>query len=676
MRNTIKTALTILAIFLLLALALPGVTASYPISFGNNYPRTVWSDMGRTGTINGMVTYGGDTGVAGAYIAIVNAANESQGYFITTADKYGNFLFSKVNATYSSVNHTGWDGTAATYYESMGMYQIYANISYGNGNYTEGYSQAFGIDADLDYVTYVSVALSPKPAAIVLKAANAYIRSDGQDTVDITAYGHDSSGKPVADGTSITLVVTNQTNMSEPPAWITGNWTPGDGSLNTTGQQIYTAYATGGSGSISTSFGRVPDNTAENNSTIYAYFSGDPSVNASVKISFIPATASWTGYVVDSDGAGYPSLPVTLHVMGRNNTTGLPYEIYAINRTTSASQPFVGLYVFDYILANNAAYGYVTARATITDNLTIDGRSGNYTMNLSRTSIGSIVLNIPPPDGLKVTAEYDTILVGGSSDRIIAQLMLNGLEYKRSGQPVTFTSDNDSVATLPSIRTNSTDMNGQAWIPLTSSQAVGRVNVTGNMTIMYGHDLTDTTTVRVVGWGTVSGIISDQNKIGIPNANVTLWNVQWNSSLGQWENTGIVKIPDNSQLSNDGRNGQTIGLYTFYRVPWDVYKVTGEKEGHSYFAIFVLGPWPGDVEAYKNASEIPASQYGTATHNIAMPEVDYPPPYFLFISPCPKPAINRSTPIPDATTSAPGFESMLALAGLLGVASLIAKRDD
>src|SRR5208337_2073477 len=112
------------------------------------------------------------SGVASAYIAIVDAANESREYFNTTSDAYGNFIFSKVNATYSSGNHTGWDGTTGTFYQSLGMYQVYANISYGNGNYTEGYSQAFGIDADLDYVTYISVALSPRPAVITLKATN------------------------------------------------------------------------------------------------------------------------------------------------------------------------------------------------------------------------------------------------------------------------------------------------------------------------------------------------------------------------------------------------------------------------------------------------------------------------------------------------------------------------
>ncbi len=114
--------------------------------------------------------------------------------------------------------------------------------------------------------------------------------------------------------------------------------------------------------------------------------------------------------------------------------------------------------------------------------------------------------------------------------------------------------------------------------------------------------MTNSTTVRVVGWGTVSGIVTDQNKVGIPNANVTLWNVEWNNSTGSWSiHLTPVNIPENPQLSNDGRTA-AVGMYTYYRVPWNVYNVTGEKEGHVWYAMFVLGPFPSDVDAYDERS--------------------------------------------------------------------------
>ena len=54
-----------------------------------------------------------------------------------------------------------------------------------------------------------------------------------------------------------------------------------------------------------------------NNTTIFAYYAADASINGSVKIYFRAPTASWTGYVVDSYGTGYGGITVTLHVRRR-----------------------------------------------------------------------------------------------------------------------------------------------------------------------------------------------------------------------------------------------------------------------------------------------------------------------------------------------------------------------
>jgi|GEM_PF-2936042 len=677
MKNNVKAALAVLMIMSMIAVALPATAdqTGMPSSTGNPYPASAY--VGIHGSIQGRVTtsVNGTIGIGQAYIAIVNASNDSQEYFNTTSDAYGNYQVTGLNATYSSVKQTGITGqtTQADWLNGTQAYRIYANKT----PYGEGWSAAFGIDANNSGTTYTAVTIQTKPAKIMIKAERSHVVSDNVDNIKITAYMYDALGNPVTNGYLINFTIGNATNNT-----FTLNGYPYNaamnGSFNSANQSNSTGIATNNNdGSASVQFGWVDDSAGGMNSTIWAYYDGDASIFANVKIYFQAPTASWTGYVVDSAGTGYPSLPVTLHVMGWNATNSSAYEIYTMNRTTSASMPFVGLYVFDYIVLTNASYGYVSAQATITDNLTIYGASNNYTMNKSRTSIGSIVLTIPPPDALKVTAQYDTILVGGSPDWIIAQLMLNGFNYKRSGQPVTFTSDNDTVATLPSVKTNSTDLNGQAWILLTSNSTVGKVNITGNTTIMYGHDLSDTCTVRVVGWGTVSGIVSDENKVGIPNANVTLWNVQWNNSTGQWENTVKVNIPENPQLSNDGRNGQTLGLYTYYRVPWNVYNVTGEKEGHTYFAIFVLGPWPGDIAAYNGSTQIPGSEFGTATHNIAIPDYTYIP----VVSPSPSAVVTTTTPTPTPTatptaTPTPGFETIFALAGLLGVAYMIARKEN
>ncbi|WP_174591277.1 PGF-CTERM sorting domain-containing protein [Methanocella conradii] len=681
MKNTIKAALAVLMIMSVVAVMLPAF-ANKPSSTGNPYPPAIDNV---TGSVTGRVTTAGNAtqGIGGAYIAIVNASNTSQEYFNTTSNSEGYYAFTDVNATFNYTAGYGYDSTGANVPGGKGeVYRIYAYAD----KYGEGYSNPFGVDsAAVPCAATTSVIIFPKPARIELRAEKTSVLANGADNVKVTAYVYDTLGNPVADGWKINFTVGNETNNT----WKGGfNWSANNGSLNSNGTQSVTNVATH-DGSASVQFGWVPRGMGGYSSTIWAYYADNPNINASIKIYFTAPTASWTGYVVDSFGTGYGGVKVTLHVMG-HNATASDVEIYNMTRTTSSSQPFVGLYVFDYIVLQygdyTADYCYATANATITDNLTIRGASNNYTMNETRTSSGFIVLNIPPPDAIKLTAEKDTILVGGQDDWIIAQLYLNGLPYKRSGIDVTFSSDNDTVATLPKVKTNVTDQNGQAWILLTSNQTRGKVNVTGTAQIMFGHNLTDTTTVRVVGWGTVSGVVTDQNKNGIPNANVTLWNVKWNTTtytrsdgsnytVGGWENTKIVKIPENPQLSNDGRTA-AIGMYTYFRVPEDVYNVTGEKDGHVYYAVFCLGSWPGDVKAYQNATEIPPCEFGTATHNIAIPD-------YVYISPVtPTPPVITPTPTPVVPTPTvtvkptPGFEAAFALAGLLGVAYLIARKEN
>ncbi len=264
-----------------------------------------------------------------------------------------------------------------------------------------------------------------------------------------------------------------------------------------------TAFTKGGVATVD--FGWVPDTMGLNNTTIHAYVANYPNVNGSVAIRFMPMASSWTGYVVDSYDTGYGGVTVTLHI--RNSSNG---EIYNMTTITSASKPFVGLYIFDnVVLTPETAWAFADASAQFTDNMTIYGRSNNYSLNKSSTSSGFIVLHVPPPDAIYVTADPSTILVGGDTSIITAQLYLNGQPYHRSNIKIQFSSDNDTVATLPMINTNVTDLNGQATIPLTSNHTYGWVNVTASSNIMYGTNVSNSTLIKVVGWGTVSGIVTD-----------------------------------------------------------------------------------------------------------------------------------------------------------------------
>jgi PGF-CTERM protein len=673
MKNTIKAALAVLVIMCFIGVILPA-TAIQTIWNGGHYPDAM---DGKTGSVTGRVTtsVNGTVGIGQAYIAIVNASNVSEEYYNTTSDAYGNYQITGVNATYSSVQLTGSPWFGGDYNRGTTAYMIYANKS----PYGEGWSAAFGINENQSGATTTSVVIFTKPARIELKAERSHVMADSIDNIKITGYMYDALGNPVADGYMINFTVGNATNNT----WMEYGfpWTDANGSLNSFGTESITNVPTkDNTGSASVQFGWVNEAYGGNNATIWAYYADDSTVFASIKIYFEAPTASWTGYVVDSFGTGYGGINVKLHVMSLYGN-GTAYEMYNMTRTTSSSQPFVGLFAFDYIVMNsegqNASYGYVDAQAQLTDNLTIYGKSNNYTMNRSATSIGSIVLKIPPPDALKLTAEKNTILVGGENDWIVAQLYLNGLPYKRANIAVTFDVNNTTVANLPKVKTNITDLNGQAWILLISNDTVGKVLVNGTAAIMYNHNLTDEVIVRVVGWGTVSGIVTDQNRVGIPNANVTLWNVKWNETSGKWENTEwAAGVIENPQLSNDGRTA-AVGMYTYYRVPWNIYNVTGEKEGHSWYALFVLGPRPTDIKDYKNASFWPGEEYGTATHNIAIPDYSYIPP--ASVTPTPVSVTPTTSVAPSTAVSVkptPGFETLFALAGLLGVAYLIARKEN
>ncbi len=230
---------------------------------------------------------------------------------------------------------------------------------------------------------------------------------------------------------------------------------------------------------------------------------------------------------------------------------------------------------------------------------------------------------------------------------ITAQLYLNGAPYRMANIPITFSSDNDSIAYLePYNRTRPSDANGQAKILLIAHNRTGFVNITAESEIIYGHRLSDTCRVRVVGWGTVSGIVTDQNRNGIPDATVTLWH--WNGTA----NTKMLASKDNPQLSNDGRTAAP-GMYTFVYVPVGSYNVTAEKQGHSYYRL---------IDMYEGS--------GTITANVAIPD-------FVFISPAtltPTPVASPTTGTPSATpVPTPALPALLA-AGAIAAAAMIKRK--
>ena len=207
------------------------------------------------------------------------------------------------------------------------------------------------------------------------------------------------------------------------------------------------------------------------------------------------------------------------------------------------------------------------------------------------------------------------------------------------------------------------DANGAATILLTSNMTKGRVNITGYSQVTVVNNLSDTTYVDVVGWGTISGMVTDKNKNGVPNATVKLWRTTTNDS-GIWSTT-LYPSYENPQQTVSRPEIAAIGTYTYYRIPSGIYNVTAEKtdasgNNHVWFAIVNL-------------------TVGTATNNVAIPDlVISTPPVTgtptVTVTAAPSTPTPTPTPTPTSTPT-PGFEMVFALAGLLGVAYLIARKE-
>ena len=665
MKNTTKAVL--LAIVVLSIIVVASATAVKPIYTGTFPWMTSTPGLDVAGGVSGRVTtFNTTVGIADADVYIVNAYNSSMYYWHGKTNAQGFFQVTNVNNTWVDAswqaNNPTWATLPAGY---NALYYMYVNDS----TFGEGRSNNFSVEVGA--TAAVNVIINPIPAHIKIYAQKTGIVADGVETVKIWAYVTDALNNPVADNTRITFAI-NQRPVTG------GDW-PGyvgwnaalNGSIGAINQGTAVVGTVGGY--ANTTFGWVPEGNAGNNSTIVASIAVPlmPQINDSIKIYFQPTVVSWFGSVVDTFLKGQGGVPVTLHVgnLNENNGSALAgkfQEVYTLSTTTMPDMPYPGAYGFDnIILWPNVTTAYATAEWTIADNVTISGKSNYYGLNKSMTSSGFIMLHVPLPDALTVSANPDIILVGGDTSVITAQLYLNGAVYRRSNVPISFLSDNSSIAYLPTVKTNLTDANGQATILLTSGMLKGTVTITAYTQITVVNNLTATCQVQVVGWGTISGMVTDKNKNGVPNATVKLWRTTSNDT-GVWSTT-LYPSPENPQQTVSNPNVAAIGTYTYYRIPSGIYNVTAEKAdasgtNHIWFAIVNL-------------------TVGTATNNVAIPDLVVSPPSTptpTAATPTTSPVTVTPTPSPTPTptpTPTPGFETVFALAGLLGVAYLIARKE-
>jgi len=232
MRRILKVVSTVLVLSMVIAGTLSAAAIIHGgATGGNGYPETVWSDMGKTGSVIGKVgqSFTGTACVPGAYVAIVNASNTGQEYAHTTSAADGSYSFAGVSATYSSLLHQGPDGKESSYMLGQCMYKILAKKGADGEPY---YSASFGVDADGAYSTTTCVVLPVEDAtATPAPAATGMVTATPQASLNVnspTTTATPTSTLPVSTpGASATQA------PSAPPALVTPEPTPDAGPIGT-----------------------------------------------------------------------------------------------------------------------------------------------------------------------------------------------------------------------------------------------------------------------------------------------------------------------------------------------------------------------------------------------------------------------------------------------------------
>lgn len=89
---------------------------------------------------------------------------------------------------------------------------------------------------------------------------------------------------------------------------------------------------------------------------------------------------------------------------------------------------------------------------------------------------------------------------------------------------------------------------------------------------------------------TISGMVTDAHKNGMPGAKVTLWETRLDGATGQYINVKAAAVENNPQDSNADPVIAAVGTYTFFNVSTGTYNVTAEKtdsagNNHMWFVI-------------------------------------------------------------------------------------------
>ena len=138
------------------------------------------------GMVTGRVTTLTSQGIGNAFVAIVNASNTSQAFYVCLTDAQGYFHFAGINHTYDSV--------AGTFVPRYKVYAIDSHFGKGNSN-------NFTVEPLM--AAWAAVIINPVPSHIGINSSKNRVFADSNDQVTISACITDFAGNPVADNTPI-----------------------------------------------------------------------------------------------------------------------------------------------------------------------------------------------------------------------------------------------------------------------------------------------------------------------------------------------------------------------------------------------------------------------------------------------------------------------------------------
>ena len=197
------------------------------------------------------------TGLAGTYVAILNASNVRQAYCYTTTDSQGYFEFTNINNTYNEIS--------GTYDE---RYRLYANQTV----FGDGYSGNFSVMESSTAAANVDIIA--RPWNIYIAADRETIMANGTDKTLVWTYVTDAFNNPVADDTLVVFTAGNYGSY---------NATPGGGFRDLPGPTfISTTY----DGYVLAYFGWVPASNAGYSLAVTAASICDPAVKGTTNIYF------------------------------------------------------------------------------------------------------------------------------------------------------------------------------------------------------------------------------------------------------------------------------------------------------------------------------------------------------------------------------------------------------